>query len=295
MIVDGYMKDRREEGIASPHTLEAHLKAIKTHFGHLLPESITKDTARAFRDARRKEGRSDGTIDKQIRSLRQALRWAVREKIIAEAPHVASPGRGEARKRFLSHAEGRALLEAADSEITAPHIRMFVHLALGTAQRMGAILELTWEQVDFEHGVIWFAGGSSKLKRRVAMPMSDGLRQALEEERQHARTEFVIEYQDAPVKSVKTGFHALLRRAGLSGVRVHDLRRTAASWSIMDGASFAQVAAMLGDDERTVKQHYAHFSPDYLAEMTGRLDPLKRGANAHYARRQKPANVEKSV
>ena len=54
-------------------------------------------------------------------------------------------------------------------------MRLFVQLELGTAARSGAILELRWEQVDLEHGVIDFGRGTGN-KRRAVVPINDWLR-----------------------------------------------------------------------------------------------------------------------
>jgi integrase len=46
--------------------------------------------------------------------------------------------------------EADTLLEGAD----APHVRLFIVLALYTAARAGALLSLTWQQVDLERDLI---------------------------------------------------------------------------------------------------------------------------------------------
>lgn len=63
------------------------------------------------------------------------------------------------------------------------------------------------------------------------------LRERLEEIQKVARTPYVIEYRDKPVGDLKTGFAALVKRAGLEDVHIHDLRRTAATLALQAGRS----------------------------------------------------------
>ena len=70
-------------------------------------------------------------------------------------------------------------------------MRLFVTLALTTGARMGAILDLTWDRVDFEHNTIDFmpSGRNKTNKRRTVVAMSKKAREALLEARKGALTD----------------------------------------------------------------------------------------------------------
>lgn len=298
-VIDAYLANRENAGIQSPETLRFHFVVIRERLGRTRISALTDEAIREFIDYLKNPGdalpapikggvqpkkkapprrprrpAAQGTINKKIRCIRQALEFGRRKKLYTvPKPDIDKVARGATRKRFLSKAEGKRLLDAAHSPATAPHVRLFVYLALGAAQRMSAILELTWDQVDFEHGIIWFTPGESQNKNRVVAPMSAGVRAELLAAKQNARTDRVIEYRDGGIEDIGHGFERLVARAGLKDVRIHDLRRTAASWAIMDGASFAEVGALLGDDEKVVKAHYGHFHPSFLKSTTDRIDP----------------------
>jgi len=74
----------------------------------------------------------------------------------------------------------------------------------------------------------------------------------------------VIEYRGRPVARVTKGFKRAVERSGIASCTIHDLRRACASWLLQEGASFAQVAAYLGDTEDMIRRHYGQFSPDWL-------------------------------
>lgn len=256
-LADAYVKDRTLFA-KSPKTIKATLKPIRAHFGSYPPSLITRQLCRDYVTDRTRQGRAKSTIDKELRHLRQVLRFGVRDDWMADAPYIPTPGGNPPRRRYLLREEYERVKSHA-----APHMAVFLSLALNTAARKAAILELTWAQVDFERGLIWYEQTDHN-KRRAVVPMNPELRGDLKRAKKAARTRRVVEFREKPVKDVKKAWQRACERAGVSGVRIHDLRRTAASFALMSGATFAQVAALLGDSEEVVRKHYAQFSPDFL-------------------------------
>ena len=85
-------------------------------------------------------------------------------------------------------------------------------------------------------------------------------------------TNWVIEHRGRPVQSIKTGFRAAVRRAGLKHCTPHDLRRTCATWMVQDGIPVAQVARFLGDTEEMIEKVYGQHSPEYLRDAARSLE-----------------------
>jgi integrase len=162
------------------------------------------------------------------------------------------------------------LLESA----TAPHVRTFIALALFTGARTGAILELQWKAIDLPARRITFGAGHGNKRRAKPLPINDNLLAALVDARALATCPYVIEHAGQPVASVKKGFAAACRRAGIEGVTPHALRHTAASWLIQQGISFEQTAAMLGNTAAMVEQVYGHFAPDWLDQASAALGSI---------------------
>ena len=69
-------------------------------------------------------------------------------------------------------------------------------------------------------------------------------------------------------------------RAGLTDVRVHDCRRSGATWAFMDGIPLDTVAAYLGDDPVMCRKHYAHLEKGYLDTVAHSLDRTMRSKEA---------------
>lgn len=102
-------------------------------------------------------------------------------------------------------------------------------------------------------------------KYRATVPMNDQLRGALLEAKEGAMSDFVIEHGRERVASIKKGFAAACRRAGVKATP-HMLRHSAAVWMAEGGTPMAQIARFLGHTDSAITERvYARFSPTFLA------------------------------
>src|SRR5262249_43846988 len=133
-VLDAYVAARKNE-IADPDRPAYAAARLKPFFGHLLPDHITSAGCRDYLNQRRLDGVKTGTLHTELAALRAALRWASKQQPpwIDHAPEIWMPSKPEPRERHLSKAEAATLVEACQ----APHIRLFVLLALHTAGRSG--------------------------------------------------------------------------------------------------------------------------------------------------------------
>lgn len=261
-LCDAYQKDREEDpSVHYPKAIANSLNHVRAHFGLLPPGMVSPVTVKTYVTQRRKAGVADSTISKELRFLRQAMKYGVRHSWISEAPEISIPGEGEPRDRFLSREEFARLYFHASPF----HLRVFLALAISTAARGKHILTLTWDRVDFDLGLVRYRPGQSANKRTAAVPMNAPLRAILRKAYEvRGKSGRVVEWEGKPVKSVRKAYERACRLAGLEDAHRHDLRRTAASWALQGGASFDEVATMLGDSVEITRKHYAMFSRDYL-------------------------------
>ena len=175
------------------------------------------------------------------------------------------------RSRNLSRDEARSLMDAAH----APHVRLAIVLMLGTAARVRAILDLTWDRCDFDRGLITLRNpeDTTPRKGRAVVPMNGMVRAALSEAREGALSNHVLEWAGKPVLSLKKGMGTAARKAGLVGVSPHVLRHTAAVWMAEGKVPMDEIAQYMGhEDSRITTKVYARFSPDYLRKAANVLD-----------------------
>jgi integrase len=242
-------------------------KRLQPHFGQLRPVDITRQSCREYAAMRRRRVK-DGTIIKELATLRAALRWHdPNTPATIEMPRQPAP-----RDRYLTRDEYRALREAA---APTPHCQLFIVVAYSTAGRAGAILELIWDRVNFTgEGIIRLATEDEHgNKGRATVPMTTSCRLALQRAREAATTDYVIEFGGKPVRSVRKAFRAACARAGLVDVTPHVLRHTAAVHMAESGIPIPEIAQYLGHrDSRTTERIYARYSPDYLRRAARALE-----------------------
>lgn len=250
---------------------EREIKPVRAMFGPLRPDEVTYTLCEQYAERRRKAGVTARTASIELAALRAALKAALKREEIPHAPFVPIPqGVAKPRLRTLRRAELARFLAALEHRDTPLHLKLFARLALVTGVRSGHILGLRWEHIDWEEGVIWFtrANPNAAANKRVEdKSLTPRLEVWLRDAHRYARTPFVIEWRDAPVASLKTAWRKLLERAELKDVRIHDLRRTAGTLGLRAGARNDQVAALLSDDERTTRRHYAHADPAMTREI----------------------------
>jgi integrase len=69
---------------------------------------------------------------------------------------------------------------------------------------------------------------------------------------------------DKPRADLKRPWQAVAKRAGLDGVRLHDLRHTYASFGAGGGLSLPIIGKLLGHTQASTTQRYAHLDADPL-------------------------------
>lgn len=244
-------------------------RSVLPWFGALRPDQISVQDCRAYVSARRQAGIRNGTIWTQLGKLRTCLNWAEKIGLIERAPYIERPSKPAPKERYLTRQEAARLLAVE----CAPHIKLATRLMLSTAARVTAVLELTWDRVDFERGQINLRTGEGQRKGRAIVPMTNSLRVALLEARKAALSDYVVEWAGRPVKSIKKGFKAAAIGAGLPDVSPHVLRHTAAVHLAEAGISMDEIAQYLGhSDSRITASTYARYSPEHLRKAASALE-----------------------
>lgn len=269
-VFDQYVADRKAAGIIAAGRIEDAGKALKPFFGHMTPNHITKKDCADYTAKRRLEGRKDGTIHTELTYLRASMKFGLDEKMLTEKPYIMVPQKPDPRDNFLSRIEAQRLIDAA----VMPHAKLFIIVALNTAGRMQAILDLTWNRVDLDKRQINLRDPQKDrtAKGRAIVPMNDTLFSALKEAKNGALTDYVIEYGGEKVGNVKKAVAAAAKRAGVQ-CTAHDLRRTAAVWMAERGVPMRDIALFLGHTNTTTTERvYAKHHPDYLKDAARALE-----------------------
>lgn len=242
-------------------------KAMAGFWEKVDPSLIDEPMAHGYR-AIRKVG--DATARYELMQLSTALNWAVGAGKIATRRAVWLPSTPERKTRHLTRTEFARFY----AEVKAEHARLYVNLGLYTLARPSAILELTWDRVDFMRRRIDFTpeGYKRTAKRRTIVAIGDVLLEALQRAYKARTSTFVVEHGGDRVISVKKAFQAASQRSNVHATP-YTLRHTGAVWAAEGGVSMPELAQMMGhDDDRTTQQHYARFSPEHLVGVVNAIE-----------------------
>jgi integrase len=268
-IMKGYLASIADK--PSHQRREDAWKAMKTFWENVDPDLIDEPMCRAYRKTRKV---ADGTVRYELLQLSTALRWARKERHITAEPPLWLPPVGESQTRHLTRAEFDRFFAA----VKADHAKVYVMLGLFTMARPSAILDLTWDRVDFARRQIDFRppGRAQTAKRRVVVPIGDELLETLQTAYKSRTCEYVVEHGGGPVASIKKAFQAASERSGVHATP-YTLRHTGAVWAAEAGVPMSQLAQFMGhDDDRTTQKHYARFSPDFLRGVVDAIGSIGR-------------------
>lgn len=275
-VLDDYYTAHASK-LPSAETARIAIRHLKSFFGAANVSAITPSTMDEYEAIRRPA--TNETINRERMVLRAALNRAHKHGWLKEVPHVPTLPKPPARERVLSRGEAALLLRACRD---VPHLALFVRLGLYTGARRGAILDLTWDRVDFDRRLIHYPlpGRAHTRKRRAVVPFGGALLTALQRAKNRARCRHVIEWDGARVYSVKTGVRLAVERAGLTNITAHTLRHTAATWAAQAGVPLWDIAGMLAQRVTTTERVYAKHQPGYLTNVS---QALLRGRRANGA------------
>lgn len=147
----------------------------------------------------------------------------------------------------------------------SPHAAAALRLLLFTGCRLREILHLTWEEVDFERGLLLLK--KSKTGKKTVVLNAPALAVLCGIERIGT---YVIAGSSAglanekPRSDLKRPWTLVCREAGLSGVRLHDLRHNFAAFGAGGGMGLPIIGKLLGHTQPITTQRYAHLHADPL-------------------------------
>lgn len=242
------------------------LEVLTKHFGKNRLGSIAYFDIEHFRNLRlntktkRGSQRSITTVNREMALLRRVLNVAVRNSWLLRNPFnfgesLIHPGDEKARERIITMQEEERLLAACSGR--RAHIRPILIAALDTGMRIGEILKLTWEDVDFDSQIIIVRAFNTKTMRTRYVATTPRLFAALKNiyiESTKEPTALVFGITD----TIKTAFNTARKLAGLPDVRIHDLRHTAATRLVQGHLSLSEVGRILGHTQANTTFRYVN-------------------------------------
>ena len=219
--------------------------------------------------------RAPGTVNRYLALLSRACTIAEREWEWADTNPLRKVSRLEeprGRVRYLDDAEKDRLLEAGRNSLH-PHLYAIVLIALTTGARKGEILGLHWKDVDLasNRAVLHDTKNNERRTLTLVPQVVDELR-ALRKVR---RIDDDLIFTNAKPGSLNSStldraWQKARGEAQLKDFRFHDLRHSCASNLAMNGATTAEIAAVLGHKTLEMVKRYSHLSDEHVRGVVER-------------------------
>jgi integrase len=244
------------------------LKMLLPYFADFAIGKITKGAVRRYREERHsKKTLTENTVNRDVQCLRHLLYWAVDEGLIPQNPIARIRLERERRKKkpVLSPAEEKLLLAAASL-----HLREIVIVALDTGMRRGEILHQTWEDVDFDRGLLSVTHSKTPEGEAREIPLTGRVLTLFRTKRKESG--LIFTFEGKPIFSLKTGWKAAIRRAGIRYIRFHYLRHTFNTRLMELGVTREVRMALLGHTFGDTHESYEHVELPMKREAIRKLD-----------------------
>ncbi len=215
-----------------------------------------------YRDDMKAKGYAPASITRHLAVLSNLFNIARREwalEISNPVEMVKKPVVRNARTRRLNAGELEKIIAATESNELGAIVRM----AVESCMRRGELVALRWCDVDFTRRVACLADTKNGESRTV--PLSPTAIQILQTlPRQINGRVFGM-----TADSITQAFERACNRAGVSGLRLHDLRREGVSRLFERGWSIPDVACVSGHKTWSQLARYTSIKAEELAKRLG--------------------------
>ena len=250
-----------------PENTEA---VINTHllpkWGKLRLDEITQQEISKWLAEKRQEF-APATVEKVRmmlgRSFELARQWNLPGAEINPVRAVPRFKFDNARERYLTKEEAQRLLKACKGS-SNPQLWSIVSLLLYTGARKSELLNAKWEHVDLKHRSWLIPDSKTGKARRVPLALAaveviDGLLEI-------PGCPWLLPNPETlePYISIKRAWATARTEAKLSGLRLHDLRHSAASFMANAGTDLFAIGRILGHADHQSTMRYSHLANDTL-------------------------------
>ena len=174
------------------------------------------------------------------------------------------------RTRRLEAHELPAFLKAVDEEPNRD-LRDFILLLLFTGVRKVNLLTMRWEHVSREKALWTIPAGESKTHRELQVVLSTHAMSILERRAAAQEGPYVFPgRQQGHMATPQNGWERICKRAGITDLHMHDLRRSLASFQIDTGTPLEVIQKTLGHESKVTTEIYARMALDPVRESVER-------------------------
>lgn len=229
-----------------------------------VPEITRADVAKFHHDLRHIPYQANRCLEVVSKMFVLAEMWGLRPDGSNPRKHIRKYPE-EKRERFLSAAElrriGEVLREMESERIELQSAILAARLLILTGCRLGEIMTLKWDYVDFEERVLRLP--DSKTGKKVVHLGAPAV-EYLQGAQRIDGNPWVITgtLPGKPLSDLQPFWQRVRARAGVKDVRIHDLRHTFASTAVASGQGLPMIGKLLGHTQVQTTARYAHLAAE---------------------------------
>ena len=226
-----------------------------------------------------KQGLAPATVKQCLVLFRQMVNKAIDWDLFSgknPAKRFKMPVVANQRDRFLSYDEADLLLKELAKISIQLHDEALLSLHCGL--RASEVFNLTWNDVDLEHGLLTVRDGKTGTRPGY---MTKTIKAMLTNRKPFADNDFVFpEHTGGKQKQVSNSFRRVVKKLEFNNsitdrrqrLVFHSLRHTYASWHVQNGTDLYTVQKLMGHSSFSMVQRYAHLSEGTLQKAVKNLE-----------------------
>lgn len=256
-------------------SLIASFNMLIKYYGDIALTELTREKLQEYIEHRLRN-LSPYAVKRDIANFSSSFNWGISKNFLNTNPSkgIKKPKIPQKMPLFFSEEEFQTLL----TSIQDKDLHNLIEFASLTGLRQSDLINLTWEQVNFNDGSMILDNRSSFTKSRKVHNLPLNLR-ALQilTERQIKRSNItnVFTYLERPIKQdyISKKFRKFVKAVDVNPkLNFHSIRHSFASWLIQKGVNIYQVSKLLTHSDLRVTQIYTHLNAEDLRESVEKLN-----------------------
>lgn len=209
------------------------------------------------------------TVNRYLEQLKTAFRMAIDNDYLLKNPcqNIKKFPVKNYSVRYLKEDEEKRLFKALPD-----YLKGIVIVALNTGLRKSNILELKWEQVNFDFKFIEIL--ENKGNKHLLIPLNEKLIQFFNNIPENKRKGYIFINPDTglPYKDIKRAWTSSLKAANIENFRFHDLRHTVGTRLAEQLVPVNVIKELLGHSDVHTTMRYVHSTQGAKLQALNKLN-----------------------
>jgi integrase len=261
---------------------ELAVKHLEKMFGGAKAVNIDTASVKAYIERRMEAGMANASINRELAALKRMFRLGARctPAKVGLVPYIPMLRESNTRKGFFEHEDFLKLRDDLPG-----YLRPVVTFAYHTGWRRGEILNLTWDKVDLEQGIVRLDPGETKNDEARTVYLNEELAAMMKAQHKKRRLgcSYIFHNEGQPIRNFQDAWQRACKRQGiqvrneksgrlLPGRLFHDFRRTAVRNMVRAGVHERVAMAISGHKTRSVFDRYNIVSEEDLKQAAAQQE-----------------------